>query len=148
MKTEQFTFSTLEYKRPDFQEFAAFAEKTKERIESAGSYAEVKEALLSFDGKKKDFSTDVTIASIRHTLDTRDKFYEGENEYIEETFPTIMPCLLAVDEALMTALSGRILRKNTAGSIWRRRSWRKRRSVRPTFHLCSGRRSLPVNMRK
>ena len=103
MKTEQFTFSTLEYKRPDFQEFAAFAEKTKERIESAGSYAEVKEALLSFDGKKKDFSTDVTIASIRHTLDTRDKFYEGENEYIEETFPTIMPCLLAVDEALMNS---------------------------------------------
>lgn len=103
MKTEQFTFSTLEYKRPDFQEFAAFAEKTKERIESAGSYAEVKEALLSFDGRKKDFSTDVTIASIRHTLDTRDKFYEGENEYIEETFPTIMPCLLAVDEALMSS---------------------------------------------
>lgn len=103
MKTEQFTFSTLEYKRPDFQEFAAFAEKTKERIEGAGSYAEIKEALLSFDGKKKDFSTDVTIASIRHTLDTRDKFYEGENEYIEETFPTIMPCLLAVDEALMNS---------------------------------------------
>lgn len=103
MKTEQFTFSTLEYKRPDFQEFAAFAEKTRERIEGAGSYAEVKEALLSFDGKKKDFSTDVTIASIRHTLDTRDKFYEGENEYIEETFPTIMPCLLAVDEALMNS---------------------------------------------
>ena len=103
MKTEQFTFSTLEYKRPDFQEFAAFAEKTKERIESAGSYAEVKEALLSFDGKKKDFSTDVTIASIRHTLDTRDKFYEGENKYIEETFPTIRPCLLAVDEALMNS---------------------------------------------
>lgn len=103
MKTEQFTFSTLEYKRPDFQEFAAFAKKTRERIEGAGSYAEVKEALLSFDGKKKDFSTDVTIASIRHTLDTRDKFYEGENEYIEETFPTIMPCLLAVDEALMNS---------------------------------------------
>lgn len=103
MKTEQFTFSTLEYKRPDFKEFAAFAEKTRERIEGAGSYAEVKEALLSFDGKKKDFSTDVTIASIRHTLDTRDKFYEGENEYIEETFPTIMPCLLAVDEALMNS---------------------------------------------
>lgn len=103
MKTEQFTFSTLEYKRPDFQEFAAFAKKTRERIEGAGSYAEIKEALLSFDGKKKDFSTDVTIASIRHTLDTRDKFYEGENEYIEETFPTIMPCLLAVDEALMNS---------------------------------------------
>lgn len=103
MKTEQFTFSALEYKRPDFEAFAAFAEAAKERVEGAGSYAELKETLLSFDEQKKDFSTEVTIASIRHTLDTRDKFYEGENEYIEETLPTIMPKLLAVDEALMNS---------------------------------------------
>lgn len=103
MSTEQFTFQTLEYKRPDFEEFAAFAAKTKDRIEHAGSYAEVKEALLSYDERGRDFSTDATIASIRHTLDTRDTFYEQENEYIENTFPTIMPHLLAVNEALMNS---------------------------------------------
>ena len=98
---EKFKFSTLEYKRPDFEGFAALAEKTKERIGQAGSYAEVKEAMLAFDEKAKDFSTDATIASIRHTLDTTDEFYEQENEYIENTFPTIMPQLLAVNDALM-----------------------------------------------
>lgn len=103
MNKEQFTFQTLEYKRPDFEEFAAFAEKTKERVEQAGSYAEVREALLSYDERGRDFSTDVEIASIRHTLDTRDPFYEKENEYIENTYPTIMPHLLAVNEALMNS---------------------------------------------
>lgn len=100
---ENFKFSTLEYKRPDCERFAAFAEETKECIENAGSYAEVKGAMLAYDEKGKDFSTDTTIASIRHTLDTRDEFYEKENEYIENTFPTIMPKLLAVDEALMNS---------------------------------------------
>lgn len=100
MKTEQFTFSTLEYKRPDCGEFAAFAEETGKRIQGAGSYAEVREAMLAFDERKKDFDTEATIASIRHTLDTRDAFYEKENAYLEETLPTLMPKLLAVDEAL------------------------------------------------
>lgn len=103
MNKEQFTFQTLEYKRPDFEEFAAFAEKTKERVEQAGSYAEVREALLAYDERGRDFSTDVEIALIRHTLDTRDPFYERENEYIENTYPTIMPHLLAVNEALMNS---------------------------------------------
>lgn len=103
MSKEQFTFQTLEYKRPDFEEFAAFAAETKERMEHAGSYAEVREALLSYDERGRDFSTDVEIASIRHTLDTRDPFYEKENEYIENTYPTIMPHLLAVNEALMNS---------------------------------------------
>ncbi len=100
MKMEDFKFSTLEYKRPDFEEMAAFAAETKERIGKAGTYAEFKEALFAFDEKSMDFSTDATIASIRHTLDTTDAFYEKENEYIDTTLPTIVPHFLAVNDAL------------------------------------------------
>ena len=100
MKMEDFKFSTLEYKRPDFEEMAAFAAETKERIGKAGTYAELKEALFAFDEKSMDFSTDATIASIRHTLDTTDAFYEKENEYIDTTLPTIVPHFLAVNDAL------------------------------------------------
>lgn len=100
MRTEPFKFSTLEYKRPDCEGFAAFAEATRERIAGADSYAEVKDAVFAYDERRKDFDTDATIASIRHTLDTTDPFYERENAYFEETLPTILPKLLAVDEAL------------------------------------------------
>ena len=103
IKVEDFKFSTLEYKRPDCEAFAAFAAAAKERIGQAESYEDVKEAVLAFDEKEKDFMTEATIASIRHTLDTTDEFYEKENEYIDNTFPTIMPQLLAVSEALMNS---------------------------------------------
>lgn len=98
-----FKFSTLEYKRPDFEEIAALSVKTKECIERAESYAEAREAMLAYDERTKDFSTDATIASIRHTLDTTDEFYEKENEYIDNAYPAVMPQLLAVNEALMNS---------------------------------------------
>lgn len=100
---DNFKFSTLEYKRPDFAAFAALAEETKKRIESADSYGQVRDAMLAYDEKGKLFNTDTTIAFIRHTLDTTDEFYDKENEYINNTFPTIMPQMLAVDEALMNS---------------------------------------------
>ena len=100
---EDFKFSTLAYKRPDCEDMAAFAAKIRERIERADSYAQVKEALLAYDERQKDFFTDASILHIRHTLDTTDAFYEQENEYYESTYPTIMPQLLSVDEALMNS---------------------------------------------
>ena len=102
-KMEDFKFSTLEYTRPDCEGFAAFAAETKERIEKAGSYAQAREAMLAYDERGKDFSTACTIVHVRHTLDTTDAFYEKENEYIENTYPTLMPSFLAVDEALMNS---------------------------------------------
>ena len=100
---EDFKFSTLVYKRPDCEGMAAFAVQIKERIERAGSFAEVKEALLAYDERQKDFCTDASILHIRHTLDTTDTFYEQENDYIEHAYPMIIPQLLAVDEALMNS---------------------------------------------
>lgn len=45
--------------------------------------------------------TACTIASIRHTLDTTDTYYEKEDEYINNTIPTVMPKFLAFDAAVM-----------------------------------------------
>ena len=39
---EDFKFSTLEYKRPDFEKTGAFAEETTEKIKNAASYGELK----------------------------------------------------------------------------------------------------------
>ena len=96
-----FKFTTLEYKRPDFAKMESFAEETREAIKNATSYEEVKQLMQKMDEVSNDFSTDCVIASIRHTLDTRDEFYEKEDEYINDTMPTIMPKMLALDEALM-----------------------------------------------
>lgn len=98
---ENFKFKTLEYKRPDFEKIAATAEKAAETVKNASSYGEVKKAILQMEELSGQYMTDSTIASIRHTLDTTDPFYEKEDEYINDTLPTIMPKLLAFDAALM-----------------------------------------------
>ncbi len=98
-----FKFSTLEYKRPDFEGLSSLAVQATERIKNAASYEDVKKVMAEMEAKTNDFMTDCTIASIRHTLDTTDTFYEKEDEYINNTYPTIMPQMLAVDEALMNS---------------------------------------------
>ena len=100
---EHFKFSSLEYKRPDFEAIGAFAEELTEKIKNAASYAELKELMAEMEQVSNDMSTDCVIASIRHTLDTRDEYYEKEEEYIDNTMPTIMPKLLAVDDAIMNS---------------------------------------------
>ena len=39
---EDFKFSTLEYKRPNFEKTGAFAEEITEKIKNAASYGELK----------------------------------------------------------------------------------------------------------
>ena len=51
---EDFKFSALEYKRPDFEGIAAFAVQAKERIEAAASYEEVKKVLTEMEERSKD----------------------------------------------------------------------------------------------
>ena len=81
---EDFKFSTLEYKRPDFEKIGAFAEEITEKIKNAASYEELKGYMEQMEEMSKNFSTDCTIASIRHTLDTTDEFYEKEDGRISE----------------------------------------------------------------
>ena len=98
-----FTFSTLEYQRPDFAAVGSFAEQMAERMKQAGSYEELKALMKENEEASKDFTTMCVIASIRNTLDTRDEFYEKEQEYIDEQMPVLTPKLLALDEALLNS---------------------------------------------
>ncbi|MBQ9746690.1 MAG: M3 family oligoendopeptidase [Clostridia bacterium] len=82
-------FSTLPYSRPDTgavcKKLSLLTAKFSS-AESAEAQLEIikeKEALLS------DFSTQATIASIRHTVDTRDSFYEAENDFFDENGPLL-----------------------------------------------------------
>ena len=52
-----FTFSTLEYQRPDFAAVGAFAEQMAERMKQAGSYEELKALMKESEEASKDFST-------------------------------------------------------------------------------------------
>lgn len=98
-----FKFSTLEYKRPDFKAVEDFAVSVTAAIEKAASYEELKKLMAEVEEQSNHLETMFTIAFIRHTLDTRDEFYEKEEEYLNDTLPTVMPKLLAINEAIMNS---------------------------------------------
>lgn len=97
---DNFTFSTLQYTRPDISALQETLTGLKKRVESATSYAQVRQALLELDRYACEFQTMCVIVNIRHTLDTTDSFYEGENEYLNEVIPTLMPHFIALSRAL------------------------------------------------
>ena len=69
-----FTFSTLEYQRPDFAAVGSFAEQMAERMKQAGSYEELKALMKENEEASKDFTTMCVIASIRNTLTRETSF--------------------------------------------------------------------------
>ena len=93
-------FSELEYKRPDMDGLVEKLKKATEDVKKASSGEEVLDIMMESEKTSQELSTLFTIVSIRHTLDTRDEFYDKENMWINETMPTIMPYMIAYNEAI------------------------------------------------
>ena len=93
-------FSELEYKRPDVDELVKFFTDTTEAVKNAKSGEEVLSLIMKTEETSKELSTMFTIVNIRHTLDTGDEFYDKENQWLNETYPTIMPYMLAYNAAI------------------------------------------------
>lgn len=97
------TFSDIEYVRPDFAKVGAFYQELNTRVQQAKSYEEVKQCLLEEEELSSHFDTMITVMSIRHTVDTSDKFYEAEDEYFNQAYPEIMPYMQSFSMALLSS---------------------------------------------
>lgn len=82
-------FSELEYKRPDVADVCEKFGALTEKFRSAPDAATQIELILEKEKLLSDFSTNATIASIRHSIDTRDTFYEEENNFFDENGPVL-----------------------------------------------------------
>jgi len=80
-------FSQMPYTRPDIQAMTAEGAAITDGIKNAGSVEEVTE----YYGKYKDMYemmyTMSALVYIRHTIDTRDEFYDKEQDFFDETGP-------------------------------------------------------------
>ena len=97
------TFNELQYKRPDFEGMKEFYKKLNEKVKAAKSYEEVRECIKEEEEYSSHVNTMCVIASIRHTIDTSDAFYEGEDEYINQACPEVMPFAQAFNFALLNS---------------------------------------------
>ena len=100
---ENWKFTELEYIRPDLEAEIKFNEEMTKKIHGASSYKEVRAALMENDERSKSLDSMFSIMHIRHTLDTKDEFYEKENEYLQQNIPLMMPSRLALFEAFASS---------------------------------------------
>jgi M3 family oligoendopeptidase len=81
------TFESFPYVRPEMAEVSQNFEKHLLRFQNATTLAQQNSSLSRLNAVREEFLTMVNLCLIRHTSDTRDPFYEKENEYFDENLP-------------------------------------------------------------
>ena len=81
------TFAAYPYQRPDFEPFSQAFREALARFEAASSPQEQRAALEGVNALRTEFTSMYNICHIRHTMDTRDEFFEKENEFFDRQMP-------------------------------------------------------------
>lgn len=82
-------FSEMKYGRPDLAAVKDELHALTERLKAARDYAEAREAFLAHEAAYIHMETQATLASVRHTIDTRDEFYDAEETFWNAATPEL-----------------------------------------------------------
>ncbi len=94
-------FSEMPYVRPDLAAFQAKGEEIAKRIAQAASADEAVKAYQEFDKIQGEVNTALSLAYVRHTIDTRDQFYDQEIDFADEAGPALQETSQKVNRALL-----------------------------------------------
>ncbi|MDE7260904.1 MAG: M3 family oligoendopeptidase [Oscillospiraceae bacterium] len=96
-------FSEMPYTRPDLEKIRQRSGELLERIRSAATAEEQINAYLAYEEEQKATGTNCSLAYVRHTINTKDEFYDKENDYIDEIGPALQELGQQVDLALLNS---------------------------------------------
>ena len=82
-------FRQMPYQRPDLERVKGQLSQLTDRLKAAGSYEQAKEVFLEKEQAQKHLRTAQTLANIRHSIDTRDPFYDGEMKFWNAAEPEL-----------------------------------------------------------
>ena len=94
-------FSEIPYSRPDIDALKTELQALTDELKAAASYDEAKAAFLRKDSLERHIESVSTLAQIRHSIDTRDKFYDDEVRFWNMSFPEIQEYLQKWTEELL-----------------------------------------------
>ncbi|MEL3905995.1 MAG: M3 family oligoendopeptidase [Treponema sp.] len=80
-------FNDLPYSRPNMEELKAAFKDAEQQFSAAQSAAEQIAVIDTVQKLKAHYQTMQTLTEIRHTIDTRDAFYDAENTFFDEASP-------------------------------------------------------------
>ena len=93
-------FWDMPYARPDTDKVKSDLRDLTRRLESAGDYAAARAVFLEKEALMRTVATASTLAQVRHDIDTRDGFYDGETAFWDQ----VMPELEEYDQAWTRAM--------------------------------------------
>ena len=94
-------FSEMPYSRPDMEALADATTHTLEALKAAPNAAGQIAAYDAYEKKMQTAGTMQQIAYIRHTINTKDEFYNAENDYMDEIGPKLQELTHRVNTALL-----------------------------------------------
>ena len=94
-------FSQMPYERPDPEEIKAGMADLTARLRKAESYEQARAVFLEKEEQEKRVDTMSTLAFVRHSIDTRDTFYDEEIAFWDEISPEFEECSQTWIEALL-----------------------------------------------
>ena len=94
-------FEDIKYVRPDFKKAKAGINEVTKNMKNAKSYEEFRVNYRELEELMKEVSTMSTIASIRNTIDTTDKFYDEEVKYINKASGSLSLSVLKLTNVIL-----------------------------------------------
>ena len=74
-------FKEMPYTRPDPEKIKSDLAQLTQRLQNATSYEEARAVFLEKEEKENEIYTLSTLSLVRHTIDTRDEFYDEEQQF-------------------------------------------------------------------
>ena len=96
-------FKDMPYERPDVEAAKQWLAQQTEKLKNAASYEEAKALFLEMEEQSKHLQTMATLCSIRHSIDTRDEFYDAEEKFLNNAFPELQQYQQAWTLALLAS---------------------------------------------
>ena len=94
-------FSEMPYSRPEPENLKKRYGEILYSIENAQSAEEQTDAIRKYNELQGSVDTQCTLAYIRHTIDTKDPFYDEENDFIDQVLPELQTETQKIDRAIL-----------------------------------------------
>jgi M3 family oligoendopeptidase len=112
-------FSEMSYARPDLSKVQSDFNKLLSQFSQAQSAAEQKQALSQINSLKNEFNTYASIASVRHSINTKDAFYEAEQAFFDSNEPVMKDLNIKFYKALGSSKFKNELENNFGHQLFR-----------------------------
>ena len=86
-------FSQMPYERPDLESVKAEMTKLTDEFASAATYEQARDCFIRKDSLARHIESVATIAQIRHSIDTRDQYYDDEVNFWNMAMPELQEFL-------------------------------------------------------